>query len=43
MIAVSTAMREDILGCYPSLDPAKVRVLHNGIDTSSTGRTTART
>lgn len=34
MIAVSTAMREDILGCYPSLDPAKVRVLHNGIDTS---------
>ncbi|MEU9788393.1 glycogen synthase [Streptomyces phaeochromogenes] len=34
VIAVSTAMREDILGCYPSLDPAKVRVLHNGIDTS---------
>ncbi|QQM39365.1 glycogen synthase [Streptomyces liliifuscus] len=34
VIAVSTAMREDILGCYPSLDPAKVRVVHNGIDTS---------
>ncbi|MCX4562871.1 glycogen synthase [Streptomyces umbrinus] len=34
VIAVSTAMREDILGCYTSLDPAKVRVLHNGIDTS---------
>ncbi|MFG2347392.1 glycogen synthase [Streptomyces phaeochromogenes] len=34
VIAVSTAMREDILGCYPSLDPAKVRVLHNGIDTA---------
>ncbi|MCX4903375.1 glycogen synthase [Streptomyces sp. NBC_00878] len=34
VIAVSGAMREDILGCYPSLDPAKVRVVHNGIDTS---------
>jgi starch synthase len=26
-------MREDILGCYPSLDPARVHVVHNGIDT----------
>ena len=34
VIAVSGAMREDILGCYPDLDPAKVRVVHNGIDTS---------
>ncbi|MGP4043597.1 glycogen synthase [Streptomyces sp. 2A115] len=34
VIAVSGAMREDILGCYPTLDPAKVRVVHNGIDTS---------
>ncbi|MGW0573575.1 glycogen synthase [Streptomyces tauricus] len=34
VIAVSGAMREDILGCYPSLDPAKVHVVHNGIDTS---------
>lgn len=34
MIAVSGAMRDDILGCYPALDPAKVRVVHNGIDTS---------
>ncbi|MFD4409388.1 glycogen synthase [Streptomyces sp. NPDC058476] len=34
VIAVSGAMREDILGCYPALDPAKVRVVHNGIDTS---------
>ncbi|MFF6996889.1 glycogen synthase [Streptomyces sp. NPDC008313] len=33
VIAVSAAMREDILGCYPSLDPARVRVIHNGIDT----------
>ncbi|MCL6738231.1 glycogen synthase [Streptomyces neyagawaensis] len=34
VIAVSGAMRDDILGCYPALDPAKVRVVHNGIDTS---------
>ncbi|GAB2980732.1 glycogen synthase [Streptomyces pseudoechinosporeus] len=34
VIAVSGAMREDILGCYPALDPAKVRVVHNGIDTT---------
>ncbi|MFE1798033.1 MULTISPECIES: glycogen synthase [unclassified Streptomyces] len=34
VIAVSGAMREDILGCYPSLDPAKVHIVHNGIDTS---------
>ncbi|MFJ6294176.1 glycogen synthase [Streptomyces griseoviridis] len=34
VIAVSGAMREDILGCYPALDPARVRVVHNGIDTT---------
>jgi starch synthase len=34
VIAVSGAMREDILGCYPALDPAKVHIVHNGIDTS---------
>ncbi|MEV6170794.1 glycogen synthase [Streptomyces sp. NPDC051954] len=34
VIAVSGAMREDILGCYPTLDPAKVHVVHNGIDTT---------
>jgi alpha-maltose-1-phosphate synthase len=33
VIAVSSGMREDILGCYPSLDPARVHVVHNGIDT----------
>ncbi|CAM5634500.1 glycogen synthase [Streptomyces violaceorubidus] len=33
VIAVSGAMREDILGCYPALDPAAVHVVHNGIDT----------
>ncbi|MET7701435.1 MULTISPECIES: glycogen synthase [unclassified Streptomyces] len=34
VIAVSGAMREDILTCYPALDPARVRVVHNGIDTA---------
>ncbi|AMW14347.1 glycosyl transferase family 1 [Streptomyces qaidamensis] len=34
VIAVSGAMREDILGCYPGLDPERVHVVHNGIDTS---------
>ncbi|MGW0375062.1 glycogen synthase [Streptomyces coeruleorubidus] len=34
VIAVSGAMREDILGCYPALDPDRVHVVHNGIDTS---------
>ncbi|MFB0619167.1 glycogen synthase [Streptomyces sp. AGS-58] len=33
VIAVSGAMREDILSCYPALDPARVHVVHNGIDT----------
>ncbi|MFF9086138.1 glycogen synthase [Streptomyces sp. NPDC014991] len=33
VIAVSGAMRQDILACYPALDPARVHVVHNGIDT----------
>ncbi|MFE8014631.1 glycogen synthase [Streptomyces antibioticus] len=33
VIAVSSAMREDILACYPTLAPDRVRVVHNGIDT----------
>ncbi|WP_404348064.1 glycogen synthase [Phycicoccus jejuensis] len=32
VIAVSGGMREDILRSYPSVDPAKVLVVHNGID-----------
>lgn len=34
VVAVSTAMRDDILACYPALDPAVVHVVHNGIDTA---------
>jgi starch synthase len=32
VIAVSDGMRNDILRSYPSIDPAKVTVVHNGID-----------
>jgi alpha-maltose-1-phosphate synthase len=32
VVAVSAAMRADILRTYPGVDPAKVAVIHNGID-----------
>ncbi len=34
IVAVSGAMREDVLRCYPAVDPARVTVIHNGIDTA---------
>ena len=33
VIAVSTAMRDDVLRAYPEVDPDKVQVVYNGIDT----------
>ncbi|MFI6284111.1 glycogen synthase [Streptomyces sp. NPDC051018] len=33
VVAVSRGMRDDILACYPAVDPDRVRVIHNGIDT----------
>ncbi|MFH8386542.1 glycogen synthase [Kitasatospora sp. NPDC018058] len=33
VIAVSGAMREDVLRCHPQLDPDRVVVIHNGVDT----------
>ncbi len=33
VVAVSAAMREDVLRCYPTIDPDRVHVVHNGIDT----------
>ena len=33
MIAVSTGMRADVLSAYPEIDPGRVRVIRNGIDT----------
>ena len=35
IIAVSDGMRQDILRSYPDVDPAKVKVIHNGIDVSA--------
>ena len=32
VIAVSAGMRADILRSYPAIDPARVHVVHNGID-----------
>jgi starch synthase len=34
VIAVSHGMRADVLDVYPFLDPARVQVVHNGIDTA---------
>lgn len=34
VIAVSEGMRDDLVGCYPGVDPSRVRVVHNGIDPS---------
>jgi starch synthase len=33
VIAVSAGMRADVLATYPAIDPDRVRVVHNGIDT----------
>jgi len=35
VIAVSNGMRNDILSAYPNLDPEKVEVVYNGIDSDS--------
>ncbi len=32
VVAVSEGMRIDLLDAYPSVDPGRVRVIHNGID-----------
>jgi alpha-maltose-1-phosphate synthase len=33
VIAVSRAMRQDVLECYPAIEPSRVEVIHNGVDT----------
>jgi alpha-maltose-1-phosphate synthase len=35
IIAVSDGMRLDVLDCYPALDPSRVHVVRNGIDTNA--------
>jgi starch synthase len=34
VVAVSYGMRADVLDAYPFVDPARVHVIHNGIDTA---------
>jgi alpha-maltose-1-phosphate synthase len=34
VIAVSAGMRRDVLAAYPGVDPGRVTVVHNGIDTT---------
>jgi len=33
IVAVSAGMRADVLACYPAIDPDRVHVIYNGIDT----------
>ncbi|NMR20759.1 glycogen synthase [Cellulomonas fimi] len=40
VVAVSAGMREDILRVYPQVDPARVHVVHNGIDLAGWQRPT---
>jgi starch synthase len=32
VIAVSGAVRQDVIDCYPKVDPDRIHVIHNGID-----------
>jgi alpha-maltose-1-phosphate synthase len=33
VVAVSQGMRRDVLECYPAIDPGRVQVIYNGVDT----------
>lgn len=33
IVAVSAGMKADIIACYPNVDPDRIHVIHNGIDT----------
>lgn len=35
VVAVSAGMRRDVLAAYPDLDPERVHVVHNGIDSTA--------
>lgn len=32
IVAVSQGMRDDVLAAYPSVDPGRIEVIHNGVD-----------
>jgi len=35
IIAVSDGMRRDVIAAYPQVDPARIHVVHNGVDTEA--------
>jgi starch synthase len=41
IVAVSAEMAKDVLACYPAIDPARVSVIHNGIDADEYSREAA--
>ncbi len=41
VIAVSQETRNDVLRCFPDVDPAKIHVIHNGIDLQQYHRVSA--
>src|SRR5512136_2477967 len=41
IIAVSQETRNDVLRCFPGVDPGKVKVIHNGIDLNQYRKTDA--
>jgi starch synthase len=43
VIAVSYGMRADVLSCYPAVDPARVHMVPNGIDSAIFAPTSDRT
>lgn len=40
VIAVSAGMRDDVLAAYPAVDPARIHVVHNGVDPDEWAPTT---
>jgi alpha-maltose-1-phosphate synthase len=42
IVAVSEGMRDDVLACYPRVDPDRVTIVHNGVDPSGWHRVDER-
>jgi alpha-maltose-1-phosphate synthase len=42
IIAVSRGMRDDVLACYPAVDPDRITIVHNGVDPAAWRRVEVR-
>jgi alpha-maltose-1-phosphate synthase len=42
IVAVSEGMRDDVLACYPAVDPDRVTIVHNGVDPTAWHRVEGR-